>query len=167
MRTKTIGQKKALQDLQEMKEYCCDAQVNSVNKRQEVINERYYRGNQWLDRHILKDMQEIMKENTEAFALIQSAKTNQTWAMVLGTAGGALVGFPIGTAIGGGDPEWALAGAGAALIVASIPIVKGFNRKTKKAVELYNDAISSTSYKFRPSFNLEFRGTNLGISMNF
>lgn len=116
---------------------------------------------------LLKDMQEIMKENTEAFALIQSAKTNQTWAMVLGTAGGALVGFPIGTAIGGGDPEWALAGAGAALIVASIPIVKGFNRKTKKAVELYNDAISSTSYKFRPSFNLEFRGTNLGISMNF
>ena len=53
-----------------------------------------------------------MKENTKALALIQSAKTNQTWAMLLGTAGGALVGFPIGTAIGGGNPEWALAGAG-------------------------------------------------------
>ena len=116
---------------------------------------------------LLKDMKEIMKENNEALALIQSAKTNQTWALVLGTAGGALVGFPIGTAIGGGDPEWALAGAGAALIVATIPIVKGFNRKTKKAVELYNAGLSTTSYQFQPTFNLKINGTNFGISMNF
>jgi len=61
---------------------------------------------------LLIDMKVIMKENTKALALIQSAKTNQTWAMLLGTAGGALVGFPIGTAIGVGNPEWALAGAG-------------------------------------------------------
>ncbi|WP_438972197.1 hypothetical protein [Polaribacter sp.] len=116
---------------------------------------------------LLKDMESIMKENKKAVALIQSAKTNQTWSLVLGTTGGALVGFPIGTAIGGGEPEWAIAGVGAALIIATIPIVKGFNRKTKKAVDLYNNGVSSTSYQFQPSFNLKISGTNVGISMNF
>lgn len=115
----------------------------------------------------LKQMQEIMKDNKEAFDLVQSAKSNQTWAMILGASGGALIGFPIGTAIGGGDAEWALAGAGVALIAASIPIVKGFNKKTSKAVELYNSEISSSAYYFDPSFQFYIRGTNFGITMNF
>lgn len=115
----------------------------------------------------LSQMQDIMKENKEAFALVQSAKANQTWAMILGAAGGGLIGFPIGTAIGGGDPEWALAGAGAALIVATIPIVKGFNRKTKKAVDLYNATYYTSNYQFKPSFNLNIKGTSLGLSMTF
>lgn len=115
----------------------------------------------------LSDMQNLMKDNKEAYDLVTSAKSNQTWALILGTAGGALVGFPIGTAIGGGDPEWALAGAGAALIVATIPIVKGFNRKTSKAVNLYNDGLTSSSYKFNPDFNLNIKGTSLGITMRF
>lgn len=115
----------------------------------------------------LGQMQEVMKNNTDAFNLIKSAKTNQTWGMILGTAGGALVGFPVGTAIGGGDPEWALAGVGAALIVATIPIVKNFNKKTSKAVELYNADFPSVSSNFNPEFNLNFKGIGLGISMNF
>lgn len=143
---------------------------SSMVNAQKIEMEKVFGGYQFKQEGktlLLKDMQEIMKENKEAFELVQSAKSNQTWALILGTAGGALVGFPIGTAIGGGDPEWALAGAGAALIVATIPIVKGFNRKTKKAVELYNDGISSTSYQFQPSFNLKINGSNIGISMNF
>lgn len=134
---------------------------SSMANAQKIEMEKVFGGYQFKQEGktlLLKDMQEIMKENKEAFELVQSAKSNQTWALILGTAGGALVGFPIGTAIGGGDPEWALAGAGAALIVATIPIVKGFNRKTKKAVELYNDGISSTSYQFQPSFNLKING---------
>ena len=142
----------------------------TLSSAQKIEMEKVFGGYQFKQNDktlLLKDMKEIMKENNEALALIQSAKTNQTWALVLGTAGGALLGFPIGTAIGGGDPEWALAGAGAALIVATIPIVKGFNRKTKKAVELYNAGVSTTSYQFQPTFNLKINGANVGISMNF
>jgi hypothetical protein len=79
-----------------------------------------------------------MKNNQQAFDLVKSAKSNQTWGMILSGTGRFLIGFPIETAIGGGDPKWALAGAGAVLVLATIPILKGFNRKTKKAVELYN-----------------------------
>lgn len=115
----------------------------------------------------LNQMQELMKNNQEAFDLVKSAKSNQTWGMILGTAGGALVGFPIGTAIGGGEPEWALAGVGAALIVATIPIVKGFNKKTSKAVELYNAGFTGVGYQFQPEINFNFKGTSLGITMSF
>ena len=37
------------------------------------------------------------------------------------------VGHSIGTAIGGGDPEWALAGVGAGLIAVAIPISSSAN----------------------------------------
>lgn len=137
---------------------------------QEIEMKKVWGGYQFLqDGKVLnvKNMQEIMKGNKEALALITSAKSNQNWALVLGTAGGALVGFPIGTAIGGGEPKWALAGAGAALIVASIPIVKSFNKKASKAVELYNAEVSSSAYQFNPSFNFNIKGTSLGLTMNF
>ena len=108
-----------------------------------------------------------MKNNKEAFELIESAKSNQTWGMILGAAGGGLIGYPIGTAIGGGDPNWTIAGVGAALLVATIPIVKGFNKKTTKAVKLYNDDLLTTGSKFSPKFNLNLKGTGIGLSMHF
>ncbi|QTE22025.1 hypothetical protein [Polaribacter cellanae] len=115
----------------------------------------------------LNQMQEVMKNNQEAFDLVKSAKSNQTWGMILSGIGGGLIGYPIGTAIGGGNPKWVLAGVGAAFIVATIPIIKGFNRKTKKAVELYNANQSTVSSNFRPQFNLNIKGMSMGISMTF
>ena len=115
----------------------------------------------------LSQMQEVMKDNKQAFDLMKSAKSNQTWGMILGVAGGGLVGFPVGTAIGGGEPKWALVGVGAAFIVASIPIVKAVNRKTKEAVDLYNADVPSVSSNLNPSFNFSVKGASMGISMSF
>ncbi|WP_299669931.1 hypothetical protein [uncultured Polaribacter sp.] len=114
-----------------------------------------------------KELKVLMKNNTEALDFMESAKSNQTWGMILGGAGGALIGYPVGTAIGGGDPQWVLAGAGAALIVATIPILKGYNRKTKKAVDLYNASAPDVSSNFKPTFNFILKGTSMGISMAF
>jgi uncharacterized protein YcfJ len=115
----------------------------------------------------LNQMQDIMKNNQEAFNLVKSSKTNQTWGMILGAAGGALVGFPIGTTLGGGEPKWALAGAGVALIVATIPIMKNFNKKTTKAVALFNADELTANSDFQPEFNLNFQGIAMGLSMRF
>jgi hypothetical protein len=114
-----------------------------------------------------KQLVELMKNNTEALQLINSANTSKTWAMILGGAGGALVGFPIGTAIGGGDAKWELAGAGAALLLITIPISNSYNKKSKKAVDIYNSGFSSTAYKFNPSFDLNLKGNNIGLTMTF
>ena len=60
---------------------------------------------------------EIMRSDDEAYAHFKKAKTNYDVAGVLGFIGGALVGWPIGTAIGGGDPEWGLAAVGGGFII--------------------------------------------------
>lgn len=59
---------------------------------------------------------------------MRKAKSNYDPAMVLGVIGGALVGWPLGTAIGGGDPNWTLAAIGDACIIGSIPLGSAFNK---------------------------------------
>lgn len=62
-------------------------------------------------------------------------------ANVLAFAGGFMVGWPVGTAIGGGDPNWGLAAVGGGLLLATIPLVNGFNKNAIAAVELYNGSL--------------------------
>lgn len=116
----------------------------------------------------MKEMINLMESNTQAMALMKKAKSNTTLATILGGAGGALIGFPIGTAIGGGDANWTLAGVGAGLIIVAIPIASGANKKANQAVDLYNSSLNGTSYSnFKPQFNMVVNGNGVGISMSF
>ena len=64
-----------------------------------------------------------MKSNGEAFHLMKSIKLNYTWVAVLGVSRGIVVGFTIVTSAGVGNSKQELAGAIAALILATIPIL--------------------------------------------
>lgn len=114
-----------------------------------------------------KQLVKLMSSNNEASQLIKSANKSKIWATILGGVGGAFIGFPIGTAVGGGEAKWELAGVGAALILVAIPINNNYNKKSKNAVDLYNSGFSPTSYKFQPSFNLNMKGNSIGITMTF
>lgn len=90
----------------------------------------------------------IMKSNPQAYAEFKTAKTNFDVAGVLGFSGALLIAFPIGTAIGGGDPEWAFAAGGAALLLATIPLNAAFRNHALNALDIYNsDPNSSKSTK--------------------
>ena len=116
----------------------------------------------------MKDLVKTMESNQQAFDLIKKAQSNNTIASIIGGAGGFLVGWPIGTAIGGGDANWSLAGVGAGLIAISIPFTSGSNKNGKQAVELYNSSLKSTSfYEFKPEFKVISNGNGIGLSMNF
>ncbi|SDR66315.1 hypothetical protein SAMN05216503_0147 [Polaribacter sp. KT25b] len=115
----------------------------------------------------MNQLKEVLKNNKETLDLIKSAKHNYTWSSVLGFSGGALIGIPIGTAIGGGDPKWEIAGLGATLILVAIPLLNNYNKKSKAAVDLYNVGLPTVSASFQPEFNLNFKGSSLGIVMNF
>ncbi|HEY5692242.1 MAG TPA: hypothetical protein VIS49_12340, partial [Cyclobacteriaceae bacterium] len=54
----------------------------------------------------------FMKANPQAYTKFRKAKTNLDAAGTLGFAGGVLIIFPLGTVIGGGNPEWAFAVGG-------------------------------------------------------
>ena len=110
-----------------------------------------------------KAMLQIMAENQEALVYMKKAKSSYDISMVIGFSGGFLIGWPIGTAIGGGDPNWILAGVGAGLLVALIPISNAANANALKAVEIYNS--SQKSAYFHQGINLDFGITDNGIGM--
>ena len=109
-----------------------------------------------------KQVLNILKTNPVAFEEFKKAKANYNIAGVLGFAGGLLIGFPIGTAVVGGDPEWSLAIGGAGLILASIPFNRAFKGRAFGALELYNE---KTTSRIKPSFY--FYGTQAKLVIRF
>ncbi len=114
------------------------------------------------------DLASIIKSNTSAFELMNKGRTNRSLAAVLGFAGGGLIGWPLGTSLGGGDANWTLAGIGAGLVIIGIPISSSANKKINQAVELYNASLNSTSCnEFKPEFKIIANVNGVGLSMNF
>jgi|JI7StandDraft_1071085.scaffolds.fasta_scaffold01639_8 hypothetical protein len=115
--------------------FCVQAIGQNLRMEKSFWGTKLYNDNQQLrPREVL----ELMKPDSAAYAEFKKAKSNNDAAQVLGFIGGALIGWPIGTAIGGGDPEWGLAAGGAALILLAIPLGNGFNKHAAKAIEIYN-----------------------------
>lgn len=109
-----------------------------------------------------------MASNEESLRLINKAKSSATFATILGYAGGGLIGWPVGTAIGGGKANWGIAGIGAGLLAIAFPIAGGADKKTKQAVELYNASLNPTSYiQYRSELNVVANANGIGLSMSF
>ena len=106
--------------------------------------------------------------NEESLRLINKAKSSATFATILGYAGGGLIGWPVGTAIGGGKANWGIAGIGAGLLAIAFPVAAGADKKTKQAVELYNASLNPTSYfNSKPELNVVANANGIGLSMRF
>jgi len=110
-----------------------------------------------------RDWVSVMDTNEEAIKFAKKAKTNKTMADIFAYTGGFLIGWPIGTAIGGGEPEWALAGVGAGLAAIAIPFTSGAKKNLEKAVEVYGSPDHSVSAEVRVGFT----GNGLGLVIKF
>ena len=108
-----------------------------------------------------------MKPNEQAYKEIKSAQSTYTMAMIFGYAGGFMVGWPIGTAIGGGDPNWVMAGIGAGLIVVAIPLSQNFNKKAKTAVDTYNEGLQPSSFWNKRELKLSMTGNGVGLTLRY
>ncbi len=111
----------------------------------------------------LNQLLEIVLENPQAYDELRRAKTNYNTAGVLGFAGGILVGFPVGTAIAGGNPEWGMAAGGAMLLLASIPFSTAFRTHTMESLDLYNNKFKIV--RLKPE--LQFYGTGARLAIRF
>ncbi|HRP30652.1 MAG TPA: hypothetical protein PKV73_02130 [Agriterribacter sp.] len=89
----------------------------------------------------MRQLRDVLRSNEQAYMHFNASKSPGAWATILSCAGGFLVGWPIGTAIAGGNPNWALAGVGAGLVAVSVPLNIVANRKLRKAVNAYNAAL--------------------------
>ena len=111
-------------------------------------------------------MATIMQDNAVAMGYLNTAKGNAGFATVLSYAGGFLIGYPIGTAIGGGKPNWVLAAVGCGLLVIDIPIIGSSNKSLRKAVNAYNhNEMASRVNKY--DIRLGMNQNGLGLAFRF
>lgn len=108
-----------------------------------------------------KQVMFLMKDDPLALAEFKKARTNSTFSSILGFTGVVLVVIPVASAISGGDPEWALAAGGAALIIGSIPLNKAFRHHAENAIDIYNK--KHTSFRPRAEYYLSGLGGRVVI----
>ena len=89
-----------------------------------------------------KELLEITKNNPEAYALMKKAQTNYAFANVFSFTGGFMIGWQLGSLIGGGEANWGVAGAGAGTILIAIPFSSAYIKHSQNAVDLYNADLS-------------------------
>jgi hypothetical protein len=119
---------------------------------------QFYQNNKKLKPNQVAD---ALVANENAFIKFKSAKSEANLATIVGGVGGFLLGWPLGAAIAGGDPNWIMAGVGAGLIVLSIPITSSSNKKAKQAIGIFNSSLTKTSFFYKRE--LHFSTTNQGV----
>jgi hypothetical protein len=110
-----------------------------------------------------KEVLQIMSDDPLAYEEFWKAKKNYSIAGLMGFAGAALIAIPIASAIAGGDPEWAFAAGGVALIIGSTRFSKAFNRHAQSAVNTFNKRHTA----FRPRADYLFSGLSLKLMLKF
>ena len=95
----------------------------------------------------MKDLLSVMQPNETAYAYMKKARNKNTVGSIFGGVGGFLVGYTLGTAIGGKDPKWAVAGVGAGLIGAGVLFSVDAGKNAKRAVNTYNQSLQNSNAK--------------------
>lgn len=127
------------------------------------ISPTFYKNNKLLKP---RDIEQLMELNSNSTLAYSQAKKNIVPATIFGSAGGFLVGYPIGAAIGGGKFNFTMLGIGLGLIGVSIPFSSAYNKHALKAVQMYNGAIIKTS-NLKPKVSSYFGLNGVGLKASF
>lgn len=138
------------------------AQTDPITLEKAAGSYRFYQAGERLK---LGEVVDGMESNQLAYDQIKVARSNYNTAGVFSFIGGACIGWPLGTAIGGGDPEWWLAGIGAGLVVVSIPFTKKFKTNADAALDTFNTGFSQ--HQPKPDIRLTLAGNGLGLQWKF
>ena len=109
----------------------------------------------------------ILKQNEFAYKEFNKAKSNNTIASIIGGVGGFMIGYTLGTAMGGGKANWTVAGIGAGLVLVSIPISNNYKKRAKSAIDSYNEGQKTSSFFIDTEINLAISEKSIGFRMTF
>lgn len=149
--------------------------ITSFSAQSQDDNKLYMKSSFWGNKFFKGDtiisVNQVLYEmapNESVYTLMKSAKTDFVFAQILGATGGIMLGWEVGTAIGGGDPNWAIAGVGGGLIGISIPISINFRKKANAAILEHNKLIAASNKpSYKPAYNLGFDGKNIKFLYRF
>lgn len=107
------------------------------------IERVYWQGGERVD---VNDMTRHLQNQAETKQDVARARTFSTFATLAAITGGALVGWPVGSAVTGQqDPLWILAGVGAGCIVLSISLESASSSSLESAVNTHNGLVRKTT----------------------
>ena len=113
-----------------------------------------------------QELLSITESNNEAHKEMEIAKINYDVGMTLGFTGGFLVGWPFGRTLTGGDFDWSLAGAGAALIIAGLPFNSSYKKHAKEAARIYNSGFYQAAAN-KTELNIGLTSHGVGLTVSF
>jgi hypothetical protein len=143
--------------------------IRKIEYRQTFAGPKFYNYYQTLKP---RDLVETTSEVPEAHRYMLKAKADNTLAGLLGAMGGLLIGFPAGTSVAGGDPNWNIAIIGGVLVVASIPFSVSFQKNAIKGADLYNASLQPPDAdKMKGGIKIQMRLSasvnGAGLTFNF
>ncbi len=149
--------------------------VNSTDLKAQNADMLYLKSDFWGNKfykgdtiYSINGVLEELAANEQPYNLMLNAKKDNTFAQIFGAAGGLLIGWSVGTAIGGGEPKWYLAGIGAGLVAISIPISINFKKKANQALQEHNSLVtSSNKWNYKPVYHFGLSGNGLKIQIRF
>ena len=116
----------------------------------------------------LSQLGTFLEKNNLSTELYKSAKGTSGFLNVLGFAGGFCIGYGLGPLLYGRQPNLALAGIGAGIIVVSLPILSSAENKLKRAVDIYNSGNSQSMYApLKYEMNLALVPNGVGVVIKF
>lgn len=115
----------------------------------------------------MTQLTDAVRSNPMAVSELNKAKTANVFGSMLAYAGGYMIGYPIGTALGGGQMSWGMFGIGAGLAILTIPISKAINKHLNAAVSAYNANPNGLSMSTGNELKLDFADTGVGLKMTF
>lgn len=140
------------------------SQNDSIFIEKVFDGQRYYHGENLIS---MKELVNILKVNEHAYKEIRSARTSQTIAMILSFTGGFMIGWPIGTSLAGGDPQWEIAAIGLGVVIVSIPINISHRKKAARAIDIYNSGLQISSEQNKGDLRMSLSTGSIGINFRF
>jgi hypothetical protein len=108
----------------------------------------------------------VLSDNPETLPEITLAKTNNIVGTIFASAGGAILGYQLGSSYSRSTPNWFALGAGTALIGLFIPFEIARVKHVKKAVLIYNKDLMQTT-KTKAIYNFGISNNGVGLKITF
>ena len=115
----------------------------------------------------LSQMDALMQSDKEAYPWMSKGKSQNDVASVIGFIGGGLIGWPLGAALAGAEPNWNLAVVGLGFLAVSLPLSAVSTRNIQTGVEIYNNNLETVSLVPTPTLEIGVGGNGIGLVMRF
>lgn len=128
----------------------------------EVIGKKYFINGEQVPTYEVK--QKMKNTDYTAYANFKSYTNKSSWGgFLLGFGGAMLVADAVKCIVSDETYPTVFSAVGAASLIASYPVLKGRNKKLKKAVDTYNQAI--TEQASQNSYEIGFVANNRGVGL--